>query len=155
MDELPLHRAAGGDPMEEAAVPRSDAPRRDVVPHVPRTAPGALPAVLDRAGPLPAHSARDGEPLLPGGVYVAPPDRHLPVDGDRIALSPGPAGNGHRRAIDPLFRSAACPTCRGAHCEPPGGPAGKSVPSRRPAIGAYPRGAARTALRHRCGVTDG
>jgi two-component system, chemotaxis family, protein-glutamate methylesterase/glutaminase len=51
--------------------------------------------------------ARDREPLERGHVYVSPPDRHLLVRGDRIHLSNGPRENGHRPAIDPLFRSAA------------------------------------------------
>ncbi len=38
-----------------------------------------LPSMLQRVGPLRAHHARDGEPLEPGRIYVAPPDRHLVV----------------------------------------------------------------------------
>jgi two-component system chemotaxis response regulator CheB len=78
-----------------------------VVLHVPRNAPSALPRILDRAGPLPARTAFDGEPLSPGRIYVAPPDRHLMVIAGRARLSQGPSENGHRPAIDPLFRSAA------------------------------------------------
>ena len=78
-----------------------------VVLHVPRTSPSALPAILSRTGPLPARAARDGEPIQHGHIYVAPADHHLLVLEQRLRLSRGPSENGHRPAIDPLFRSAA------------------------------------------------
>ncbi|GIE97435.1 chemotaxis protein CheB [Paractinoplanes rishiriensis] len=78
-----------------------------VVLHVPRDAPSALPAILSRSGPLPATSAVDGERLLPGRIYVAPNDHHLLVLDGHVRLTRGPAENGHRPAIDPLFRSVA------------------------------------------------
>lgn len=78
-----------------------------VVLHIPRNAPSALPAILGRAGPLRAAIAEHGAPIEPGTVYVAPADRHVLLDDSRITLSAGPTENGHRPAIDPLFRSAA------------------------------------------------
>lgn len=78
-----------------------------VVMHVPATGGRALPAILDRAGPLPADSAVDGEPIVPGRVYVAPPDRHLLVVKDAVRLSRDPRHKGFRPAADTLFRSAA------------------------------------------------
>lgn len=78
-----------------------------IVLHLPRDAPSALPAILDRSGPLPAATAVDGETVRPGHIHVAANNRHLLVLGDRVRLSPGPAENGFRPAIDPLFRSVA------------------------------------------------
>jgi two-component system chemotaxis response regulator CheB len=78
-----------------------------VVLHMMSTGTSVLPSILDRAGPLPATLAVDGEPLERGHVYVARPDTHLLLRGPQIHLSSGPRENGHRPAIDPLFRSAA------------------------------------------------
>jgi two-component system chemotaxis response regulator CheB len=56
---------------------------------------------------LPAGHVRDGEPIQPGQIYVAPPDHHVLLRTGHVHLSRGPRENGHRPAIDPLFRSAA------------------------------------------------
>jgi chemotaxis response regulator CheB len=37
-----------------------------VVLHVPASGGSSLPGILDRAGPLPAAAAADGEPIQPG-----------------------------------------------------------------------------------------
>lgn len=66
-----------------------------------------LPAILSRAGRLPATHAQDGEPIESGRIYVAPPDRHLLVDEGVLRLSQEPRENGHRPAVDPLFRTAS------------------------------------------------
>jgi two-component system, chemotaxis family, protein-glutamate methylesterase/glutaminase len=78
-----------------------------VVLHVPAAGGRVLPRILGRAGLLPARAAIDGEPLLPGHVFVAPPDHHMLLVGEKIRLSQGPRHNGHRPAADPLFISAA------------------------------------------------
>jgi two-component system, chemotaxis family, protein-glutamate methylesterase/glutaminase len=67
----------------------------------------ALPEILSRAGPLPACHPADGEQLRPGRIYAAPPDQHMVLRDGRIKLLRGPRENGHRPAIDVLFRSAA------------------------------------------------
>lgn len=78
-----------------------------VAVHVPAKAVSALPSILARAGRMPARHPLDGDPSEPGVLYVAPPDHHLLVKPGRIRLAHGPRENGHRPAIDPLFRSAA------------------------------------------------
>jgi two-component system, chemotaxis family, protein-glutamate methylesterase/glutaminase len=71
-----------------------------------------LDRLLSRAGPLPAHFARDGEKYRRGTIYLAPPDRHLLIEGERLYLGSGSRENNVRPAIDPMLRSAAI--CCGA-----------------------------------------
>jgi two-component system, chemotaxis family, protein-glutamate methylesterase/glutaminase len=78
-----------------------------VVLHTAPEAPGVLAEILDRAGALPAAYAVDGERVEPGRLYVAPPDRHLVIEPNRVRLTRGPKENRFRPAVDPLFRSAA------------------------------------------------
>jgi two-component system chemotaxis response regulator CheB len=78
-----------------------------VVLHTSPQSPSILAGILDRAGPLPARYAEDRERIVPGRVYVAPPDRHLVVEPTRVRLTLGPKENRFRPAVDPLFRSAA------------------------------------------------
>src|SRR5712691_5118104 len=78
-----------------------------VVLHLPPESPGLLPAILNRAGRLPASHATDGEPLRAGRIYVAPANAHMLVEDGHLRLARGPRENLHRPAVDPLFRSAA------------------------------------------------
>jgi two-component system chemotaxis response regulator CheB len=75
--------------------------------HFPEHGTSALPQILARAGPLPALHARDGEPITPGKIYIAPPDHHLLLSRHGVRVVHGPKENGNRPAIDPMFRSAA------------------------------------------------
>jgi two-component system chemotaxis response regulator CheB len=78
-----------------------------IVLHMMQTATSVLDRILARAGELPVTQARDGERPERGHVYTSPPNYHLLLRGPAIHLSGGPRENGHRPAIDPLFRSAA------------------------------------------------
>jgi two-component system, chemotaxis family, protein-glutamate methylesterase/glutaminase len=78
-----------------------------MVLHVSADFPSMLPKILDRAGSLPAKHAQDGEPIRPGQIFIAPPDRHLTLQDGMVRVTRGPRENRHRPAIDPLFRSAA------------------------------------------------
>ena len=78
-----------------------------VVVHTGPDSPGILHQILTRAGNLDAVDPRDGEQIVPGRIYVAPPDLHLLVEPGNVCLSRGPKENRFRPAIDPLFRSAA------------------------------------------------
>ena len=69
--------------------------------------PSELPALLSRAGPLPAVHPDTGDAIQAGHIYVAPPDQHLTIDAGLVRLTRGPRENWARPAIDPLFRSAA------------------------------------------------
>jgi two-component system, chemotaxis family, protein-glutamate methylesterase/glutaminase len=51
--------------------------------------------------------AVDGERLRPGYVHVCPPERHLIVRGDTLALTNGPERHSCRPSVDVLFESVA------------------------------------------------
>jgi two-component system, chemotaxis family, protein-glutamate methylesterase/glutaminase len=78
-----------------------------VVVHVQRTARSHLADILGRSTPMEVASARHGDPVVPGRILVACPDRHLLVEHGRVHLWDGPLEHGCRPAVDPLFRSAA------------------------------------------------
>jgi two-component system chemotaxis response regulator CheB len=66
-----------------------------------------MPNILSRSGPLEAVHPEDNDRIRKGRIYVAPPDHHLLIQDSRVRLSRAPTENGHRPAVDALFRSAA------------------------------------------------
>lgn len=96
----PLLRLVGGLPRDLPAAVL-------VAVHTPPDGPNLLPGLLATRGPLPVAHAIDGEAIAPGRVYVAPPDHHLLVRQGTVEVTRGPRENGHRPAVDALFRTAS------------------------------------------------
>ncbi len=91
-----------------AGLPRDLKASVFVTLHVAPYSIGILPEILERHGPLPAANAEDWEPIVPGRIYVAPPDRHLLVEASGyVRVTRGPRENRFRPAVDPMLRSAA------------------------------------------------
>ncbi|MGA8819786.1 MAG: chemotaxis protein CheB, partial [Xanthobacteraceae bacterium] len=82
-----------------------------ITQHMPPTFTTVLAEHLRRVSGRGAHEAEDGEPVLAGGIYLAPGGRHMRVlrDGEivKIALTDDPPINFCRPSVDPLFSSAA------------------------------------------------
>ena len=78
-----------------------------IVLHMPSGGGQALQRILGRSSALPVVLAADGDPLTSGGVYLAVGDHHLLLGPGVMRVRRGPRENGHRPAVDPLFRSAA------------------------------------------------
>jgi two-component system chemotaxis response regulator CheB len=88
-------------------IPRNIPAAIFVVLHIPADSPSVLPEILGRAGSLKVTQAKDGEEIVYGHMYIAPPDNHLLVEAGKVRIVRGPKENRHRPAVDPLFRSAA------------------------------------------------
>ena len=78
-----------------------------VVVHLQRNSIGMVPHILNGSGPLRAVNAETGMQPEAGGIYVAPPNRHLIVEPSALRIALGPTENRWRPSIDVLFRSAA------------------------------------------------
>jgi two-component system chemotaxis response regulator CheB len=109
-DMVAIGASAGGvDALKQlvAALPADYRGALFVVLHISPESRSVLPAILSRAGPLPAVTASDEMPIQHGRIHVAPPDHHLLVERGLLRVVRGPRENRHRPAIDPLFRSLA------------------------------------------------
>ena len=84
-----------------------------VVQHMPAVFTKMLAERLDRLSSVTVVEATDGEPAVPGRIYIAPGGRHLSLTGSmvagnvRIQLTDDPPENSCRPAGDVLFRAAA------------------------------------------------
>lgn len=82
-----------------------------VVQHMPAVFTRQLAARMDRIGPSTVVEAVEGQPVLPGTIYIAPGDKHMQLRrvgvSLRTAIVDGPPVNFCRPAVDVLFHSAA------------------------------------------------
>jgi two-component system chemotaxis response regulator CheB len=82
-----------------------------VVQHMPPVFTTVFAEHLQAQLGLPVREGIDGEPPLPGRIYIAPGGRHMGLmrDGAQhlIRLDDGPSVNFCRPAVDVLFRDAA------------------------------------------------
>jgi len=84
-----------------------------VVQHMPAGFTTLLADHLNRLGRLPCTEAREGDPVLPGRLYLAPGDRHLVMRAAEVGakgamvahLSNGAPENFCRPSVDPLLHS--------------------------------------------------
>ena len=78
-----------------------------VVQHMPAGFTAALAERLNAASRIAVHEAQAGHRPLPGGVIIAPGDKHLEFDtGGQILLTDGPLVNGCRPSADVTMQSA-------------------------------------------------
>ncbi|HEX3773301.1 MAG TPA: chemotaxis protein CheB, partial [Polyangiaceae bacterium] len=78
-----------------------------IVQHRSKDSDERLSGLLRVASQIPVHEAEDKEPLVSPGVYLGPPDYHLLVEQNSIALSTEEPVAHSRPSIDVLFESAA------------------------------------------------
>jgi two-component system chemotaxis response regulator CheB len=77
-----------------------------IAQHRPHESGLGLAAALARRAQWPITQPVDKDPVIPGHVYVAPPDYHLLIEDGHFALSTAPPVNFARPSIDVLFESA-------------------------------------------------
>jgi two-component system chemotaxis response regulator CheB len=82
-----------------------------VTQHMPARFTTAFAERLNRECPMTVSEARDGDPVEPGHIYIAPGSHHLQIESRAgrafCTLSESAPVSGHRPSVDVLFRSAA------------------------------------------------
>jgi two-component system chemotaxis response regulator CheB len=110
-DVIAMAASAGG--LSALSVILSDLPENlpvsiVVVQHLDPRHRSLMADILDRRTHMVVKEAVDGECLKPGTVYIAPPDRHLLVNGDgSLSLSQTELVHFVRPSADLLFESLA------------------------------------------------
>jgi len=89
----------------------ADSPPIVIAQHIPKAFSGPFAQRMDTCSALTVFEAKDGQPILPGQVFIAPGDKHLLLahDGSRYVckLDAGKPVNRHKPAVDVLFRSVS------------------------------------------------
>jgi two-component system chemotaxis response regulator CheB len=79
-----------------------------VVQHMPPDKESELPTILNRVTALPVGWAQDGDALVPGCVFAAPPGQHTLITKDEtIALIPSGPAPPYRPSADLLLTTLA------------------------------------------------
>ncbi|MBC3302031.1 chemotaxis protein CheB [Pseudomonas sp. SWRI18] len=79
-----------------------------IVLHTHSSSPKMMATILQQSSSMPVAYGEQGDAILPGRVYLAPPDKHLEVSASGlVCLSDGPKVNFSRPAVDRLFQTAA------------------------------------------------
>jgi two-component system chemotaxis response regulator CheB len=105
--------STGGTQALEVVLPALPAgcPGIVLVQHMPPKFTAAFAERLDAMCRVRVREARDGDPVLPGQVLVAPGGRHMelrrPDSHYRVRVFDGPPVNRHTPSVDVLFRSVA------------------------------------------------
>jgi len=88
-----------------------DSPGVVIAQHIPKAFSTPFAKRMNACSRMTVYEAEDGQPVLPGHVYIAPGDRHLLLvrDGARYIcrLDDGTPVNRHKPSVDVLFRSVA------------------------------------------------
>ena len=96
---------------EVLSVLPADAPGIVITQHIPEAFSAPFARRMNGICDMVVKEADDGEPVLPGHVYIAPGSHHLLVERSGAQyfcrLDAGPPVNRHRPSVDVLFRSVA------------------------------------------------
>jgi two-component system, chemotaxis family, protein-glutamate methylesterase/glutaminase len=109
VDVIAIGASAGGFPAILQILPAltPDAPAALIVQHLDPNRKSFLAALLAQKTSRLVKQAEHAEPILPGAIYVCPPDQHMLVARNKIELSHSELVHFSRPSIDLLFESVA------------------------------------------------
>jgi len=89
----------------------ADTPAIVISQHIPAAFSGPFAKRMNTCSAMSVCEAQDGQPILPGHVYIAPGSHHLLVErntsGYVCRLNDGPKVNRHKPSVDVMFRSVS------------------------------------------------